>query len=120
MSEALIHLRVSAELKARWVRESRAVGMRLSDWIVEKVAMEQRVFDVTLYWHDGGSLFLGTVAALSQGEAEETALARYIARNKKQRKEIEEGGGFQIDSERLLPGEAKRWIMEHPDAVRDA
>lgn len=32
--EALIHLRVPAELKARWVRESRAAGMRLTDWII--------------------------------------------------------------------------------------
>ena len=36
-SEALIHLRVPAELKARWVRESRAAGMRLTDWIVQRV-----------------------------------------------------------------------------------
>ena len=35
--EALIHLRVPAELKARWVRESRAAGMRLTDWIVQRV-----------------------------------------------------------------------------------
>ncbi len=120
MSEALIHLRVSAELKARWVRESRAAGMRLTDWIVERVAMEHLVFDVTLYWHAGGSLFLGTVAALSQAEAEETALTRYIEKNKTQRKEIEEGGGFQVGSERLLPGEAKRWIMSHQGVARDA
>lgn len=36
-SDALIHLRVPAETKARWVRESRAAGMRLTDWIVSKV-----------------------------------------------------------------------------------
>lgn len=36
-SEALIHLRVPAELKARWVRESRAAGMRLTEWIVQRV-----------------------------------------------------------------------------------
>lgn len=36
-SEALIHLRVPAELKARWVRESRAAGMRLTDWITARV-----------------------------------------------------------------------------------
>jgi hypothetical protein len=39
-SEALIHLRVPAELKARWVRESRAAGMRLTDWITSKVEKE--------------------------------------------------------------------------------
>ena len=37
MSDALIHLRVPAEQKARWVRESRAAGMRLTDWIVKRV-----------------------------------------------------------------------------------
>ena len=35
--DALIHLRVSPALKGRWVRESRAAGMRLTDWIVSKV-----------------------------------------------------------------------------------
>ena len=35
--DALIHLRVSAGLKARWVRESRAAGVRLTDWILERM-----------------------------------------------------------------------------------
>lgn len=35
--EALVHLRVPAATKARWVRESRAAGMRLTDWIIERV-----------------------------------------------------------------------------------
>ena len=37
MSDALSHLRVPAATKARWVRESRAAGMRLTDWIVQRV-----------------------------------------------------------------------------------
>ena len=37
MTDALIHLRVPAAIKARWVRESRAAGMRLTDWIVQRV-----------------------------------------------------------------------------------
>ena len=37
MTDVLIHRRVPAELKARWVRESRAAGMRLTDWIVQRV-----------------------------------------------------------------------------------
>lgn len=36
-SDALIHLRVPAATKARWVRESRAAGMRLTDWIVARI-----------------------------------------------------------------------------------
>ena len=37
MIDALIRLRVPAATKARWVRESRAAGMRLTDWIVQRV-----------------------------------------------------------------------------------
>ena len=37
MTDALIHLRVPASLKARWVRESQAAGMRLTEWIVQRV-----------------------------------------------------------------------------------
>ena len=36
-NDALIHLGVPAATKARWVRESRAAGMRLTDWIVQRV-----------------------------------------------------------------------------------
>lgn len=35
--EALVHLRVPAATKARWVRDSRAAGQRLTDWIIERV-----------------------------------------------------------------------------------
>ena len=37
MTDALIHLRVPAATKARWVRESRAAGMRLTDWIAQRM-----------------------------------------------------------------------------------
>lgn len=37
MPDALIHLRVPASLKARWVRLSRAKGQRLTDWLIERV-----------------------------------------------------------------------------------
>lgn len=35
--DSLIHLRVTAATKGRWVRASRAAGMRLSDWIAGTV-----------------------------------------------------------------------------------
>lgn len=48
MTDALIHLRVPAATKARWVQKSRAEGMRLTDWITEKVeGMDQ--IDKPLY-----------------------------------------------------------------------
>lgn len=37
MTDSLIHLRVPAALKGRWVRASRAAGMLLTDWIIEAV-----------------------------------------------------------------------------------
>lgn len=46
MTESLIHLRVSAARKGRWVRASRAAGMRLSDWIIS--AVEAQMQQLTL------------------------------------------------------------------------
>lgn len=37
MPESLIHLRVQAALKGRWIRASRAAGVRLTDWITQAV-----------------------------------------------------------------------------------
>lgn len=37
MTDSLIHLRVPAATKARWVRQSRAAGMKLTDWITHRV-----------------------------------------------------------------------------------
>lgn len=45
--EATIHLRVPAALKARWVRESRAAGMRLTDWIIERVEAQNMQQQIT-------------------------------------------------------------------------
>ena len=39
--DAFVQLRIPAGTKARWVRTSRAAGMRLTDWIV--VAVEARM-----------------------------------------------------------------------------
>ncbi len=110
MGDALIHVRVPAELKAIWVRESRAAGMRLTDWIIQRIDMQARVFDVTLYWHDGGSVFLGTVAAMTAKAAEDAALNKYIAGSKDAEKEVEEGGGFDLAAELLAPDEAAKWM----------
>ncbi len=38
-SDAIIHLRVPASLKARWVRQAQREGKKLSDWITQR--MEQ-------------------------------------------------------------------------------
>lgn len=113
MTDSIIHLRVPAATKARWVRESRAAGMRLTDWIVERVEMQHRVFDVTLYWHEGGSVFLGTVQALAADAAKADALAKYMRQGKAQEREIEEGGGFRVDAEPLLPDEAVKWLAKN-------
>lgn len=37
MNDAIIHLRVPAATKGRWVRASRAARMRLTDWIIKAV-----------------------------------------------------------------------------------
>lgn len=65
--EALIHLHVPAEIKARWVRASRATGMKLSDWIIQRLeAIPMNVFKVpdTLAekYHGTGYALAATVA----------------------------------------------------------
>lgn len=63
--------------------------------------MQSVEFDVTLYWHDGGSINLGGVRAGSAEEAERIALERYRAESKAQAEEIETGGGFQVEATRV-------------------
>jgi len=49
VNNALIHLRVPAAVKGRWIRASRAIGMRLTDWIVraiEDYEMNQQLITV--------------------------------------------------------------------------
>ena len=48
--DSLIHMRVPAATKGRWVRASRAAGMRLTDWIVDAVEahMQQQVAKVAI------------------------------------------------------------------------
>lgn len=38
-NDALIHLRVPADKKNLWVRESQNVGMRLTEWITKAVEL---------------------------------------------------------------------------------
>ncbi|EAA6842346.1 hypothetical protein DRX19_15100 [Salmonella enterica subsp. enterica] len=35
--DSLIHLHVSAATKGRWIRASRAAGMRLTEWVIDAV-----------------------------------------------------------------------------------
>ena len=50
MTDATIHLRVPAALKGRWIRASRAAGMRLTDWIIDAVEahMQQQLARVAI------------------------------------------------------------------------
>lgn len=44
--DALIHLRVPAALKARWVRDSRAAGLKLTDWILQKMEPNMQITSI--------------------------------------------------------------------------
>ena len=74
--------------------------------------MKSNVYDVTLHWHDGGSLFLGAVAACSAGAAQDDALRNYVAQSGEQKREIEEGGNYQIEAELLPPDDAADWRLK--------
>lgn len=61
--------------------------------------MHARTYDVTLYWHDGGSLFLGVVSAMTPERACDMALNEYVNASAENHKTIENGGGFQVEAE---------------------
>ena len=50
MTDSLIHLRVPAAVKGRWVRASRSAGMKLTDYIVDAVDayMQQQMTRITI------------------------------------------------------------------------
>lgn len=37
---ASVHITVPAPIKARWVRDSRAAGQRLTDWLIARIERE--------------------------------------------------------------------------------
>jgi hypothetical protein len=48
--DAVIHLRVPAAAKGRWIRASQAAGMRLTDWVVDAVEahMQQQMAKIAI------------------------------------------------------------------------
>lgn len=50
MTDAIVHLRVPAATKGRWIRASRAAGQRLSDYIIDAVEayMQQQLAKVAI------------------------------------------------------------------------
>lgn len=70
-NDALIHLGVPAATKARWVRESRAAGMRLTDWIVAHIdGQKGDAIMAQVAIHVDGEITVGTVVqgAATEGE----------------------------------------------------
>lgn len=78
MSDALIHMRVPAELKARWVRESRAAGMRLTTWIVERVERQETQM-IVYYAYIQHPTVESKIKSLGHIEARDEDHARAIA-----------------------------------------
>ena len=94
--EALIHLRVPAATKARWVRESRAAGMRLTDWITSKVEKEMarqtykgldgvviecdlsQASSLVRYSTDGGQTFRATPYQVADGRHDADRIAGLV------------------------------------------
>jgi len=52
---ALVHLRVPRELKARWVRQSRAQGLKLSDWLVNAITTHEMENNELLTFANNGT-----------------------------------------------------------------
>lgn len=77
--DALIHLRVPASRKARWVRESRAAGMRLTDWIIKRVEREDKNMNVYKIPDTLASQYHGAGWALAAIAGGRVVALRYLA-----------------------------------------
>ena len=96
MTESLIHLRVPAATKGRWVRASRAAGMRLTDWITSKVEKEMarqtykgldgvviecdlsQASSLVRYSTDGGQTFRATPYQVADGRHDAARIAELV------------------------------------------
>jgi len=46
--DSLIHLRVPAATKGRWIRASRAASMKLGDWIIQAVEAQMQAIKIVI------------------------------------------------------------------------
>lgn len=75
--DVLIHLRVPAAIKARWVRESRAAGAKLTDWIIDRVERREGIdmldkINEAIRTHGAQAVYK---AAIKRMDGDRTALA---------------------------------------------
>ena len=56
--------------------------------------MQSHQYEVTLYWHTGGSIYLGAYTAKNQAEAERIALDKFLD-------QLDVQGNFQLETQIL-------------------
>lgn len=113
-SEALIHLRVTAELKARWVRESRAAGMRLTDWVLSRV--ERQGDDMKFVKFAGGAFLNGKDVVIYEKKGVYTAAVETTGNKVLMRKTIGSAADLEDFMEKISEGGA----IQYQDARRTA
>lgn len=77
--EALVHLRIPAALKARWVRQSREAGQKLTGWIIERVERGESSMKVFKITEALASQYHGAGWALAAIANSQVVALRYIA-----------------------------------------
>lgn len=109
MDKATVTLKVSADTKARWVREAQQSGQKLTNWIIEKIDGTSRpVLDVrtepneskrwyAVIYHDG----IGPMVALHEREPEWT------------------NDYYVVITESWYPGTEEEWKASIADKVLD-
>ena len=115
MSDALIHLRVPAELKARWVRESRAAGMRLTDWVLSRVE-RQGDEEMKFVKFAGGAFLHGKDVAIYESAGVFKAAVETTGGKTLMRKNIGDAEDLETFIEKISNGGA----IQYQDAQRTA
>jgi hypothetical protein len=92
MTDATIHITTSAARKAAWVRASRAAGMRLGDWIIERVEASMHKSDAIPA--PTPEAVRAARAAAGHTQAEAAALVHYRSNTRWAEDEREGGPGM--------------------------
>ncbi len=73
---SVIHISVPRAIKARWVKASQARGLKLTDWIIERIEARMNVYPIP---HPLASQYHGAGYALAASVGGQLVALRYLA-----------------------------------------
>lgn len=113
---SVIHISVPRALKARWVKASQARGLKLTDWIIERVEREKglEMAKKTFVKFVGGAWLDGKDVALYESAGQYVAAVETVG----QKTLLTVSIGGEADLEKFLEEVSERGSVHYQDARR--